>query len=722
MLPSRAYAYSIISLGDGKYQFDLDFDDGQVAPSLKVDDIFRDVDGNRYRILEWNGYPDNFSNWGIVTAHYITEDKKPTEGWGSVYTEGLVDPRSPVYTSGEIFEAQRKDRQEFLYIVSVTWNDAVNAGYAEIGDYISDADGNLYEIKEFGEENDGWTGLVVQEADPASNMPTSGNAFLFRPTENFKLYLGGFITNQQLTILSARDNAMIDHYAGAGELGGGSIAAVFIQDVEAVDSEGIVGMKEWRESIPEEMHLKSAVSDSSPVKIFVGAAGGSNEYTPTITVNEEPVQLEETSTTRWFVGYGTINLQPGTTYVKAESSTGGTDYIHLAFQPDGPSVDSIEFGDYPGSQTELKENDQIQVTVNTSDEYAQEIVILADGANKTEKVLPVEDGQAVGMITISDKSGDQPVKAAARNELGTKGPVLTSSEMLVLNQTYPSITALNVNYPNEQLAFGENQSGSLDANISDFDVVVYESSDFNISDPNTYESTKSITNTHTGYVASGHNITITATRNANDATTTDNVLAKIATEEPTASISIEGNPDRLRSSPTGIDYGILINSTQQLIEEPSLNASIGGWQGDWNQIDDYTWKRDLRIVDNDEKGTGVFTSLEIKNLANITGNQITDGDEYIVGGFVQRTLTFPAFSRVAAIGSQVKDQTKTSAKIKGGNVLTRYEDNDQRSQGYYIADENADYDPQGEYLGLSDNDFAMSNTTGTLQALIEEEE
>ena len=42
------------------------------------------------------------------------------------------------------------------------------------------------------------------------------------------------------------------------------------------------------------------------------------------------------------------------------------------------------------------------------------------------------------------------------------------------------------------------------------------------------------------------------------------------------------------------------------------------------------------------------------------------------------------------------------------------------SGGYYIADANAAYNPIGSYIALSDVAFAGSNTTGTLQGIIQE--
>jgi len=110
----------------------------------------------------------------------------------------------------------------------------------------------------------------------------------------------------------------------------------------------------------------------------------------------------------------------------------------------------------------------------------------------------------------------------------------------------------------------------------------------------------------------------------------------------------------------------------------------------------------------------------LQGLSGIAGFEITAGSTYEVGGFILRTVTFPAFSRVAPIGAMVADASKTTAQLVGGAVLTRYSDNNVRTTGYYIANEDGTYNPTGGYLGLSDSAFVGSNTSGTLQATIQE--
>jgi hypothetical protein len=156
-----------------------------------------------------------------------------------------------------------------------------------------------------------------------------------------------------------------------------------------------------------------------------------------------------------------------------------------------------------------------------------------------------------------------------------------------------------------------------------------------------------------------------------------------------------------------------------LLNSPTLTASAGLLGSNWTSYLGY-WKNTLTIYDSTPKGIAQFTNLQLTGLSGINGSTITSGSTYNVGGFTSRIVTFPAFSRVADMGVAVSDQTKTVAQILGGNILTLHLDAGVYQNGYYFANSDGTYNPNGTYLGLSDSTFAGSNTTGTLQASIVE--
>lgn len=490
-------------------------------------------------------------------------------------------------------------------------------------------------------------------------------------------------------------------------------AAIFITNVTA---SGIVGSFTYEPSTPPNQVMESCSTDSLNVRVHVVSSGPVESYSPTVTVNGVPAIMSETSTKRWFSGYADITLVPGANVVTAEADGGSVDTATITVLGSGPAVQSVVFGAYPGSQTELKAGDVISFTI-TTDMDATNVTINAGGAAQSAVTVPVTAGVATGNITISSASGAQTVTVKAQNSFGTYGADFPSSA-LTLNQTYPTFSAVVVAYNGGKQALEAGESSLLTCTVSNSTSVSYSSPHLSFGSPSTYSVTKSFTNTFSGYFGSGSNITITATRAANGAVASTAGLAKIATVAATGAISITPS-GRLTSSAAGIDYTVRITPSQQLSSAPSLNASHGAWQGAWTASGS-DWIRTLRITDAVARGTGTFTDMVLTNLSLLTDSVITSGQNYTVGGFSSRAVTFPAFSRVAPIGVNVADQTKTTAQLVGGASMTRYTDNAIHADGYYIANSDGTYNPTGSYLGLSDSVFAGSNTSGTLQASIQE--
>jgi hypothetical protein len=370
----------------------------------------------------------------------------------------------------------------------------------------------------------------------------------------------------------------------------------------------------------------------------------------------------------------------------------------------------------PNGQTALKQNDLIQVNITTEPD-ATDVVVRVGGLNKTVQNWTVTNGVASGMITVSALSGNHPVTVFAKNNLGTPGADFVSATR-PMDQTVPVITLNVIVYSSGRLAARTGETVNVDATVTDFSSITYLSSVATVPNTTTYAKVKTLTITSTSY-SYGNSYTIVASKASNGTSTAFNTVIKVAAVAPTASIAINGNPARLVSSPVGIDYEVRVTPNQTLKQAPTLNASIGSWQGTWSYTGGY-WKRNLRIADADARGTGVFSGLDMINEADINGSTITSGSTYVVGGWTTRIITFPKFSRVAPLGVSISTPSKLSCQIVGGNVLTLYGDNIVRQNGFYPANADATYNPTGAFIGLSDSAFAGANTTGTLTASVQE--
>lgn len=490
---------------------------------------------------------------------------------------------------------------------------------------------------------------------------------------------------------------------------GTSGSAIFITDITTT---GVIGQKVLS---TDGKRVLSCATDTDEVTVWIGCEGGQFEYTPTADVLGVPVALSESSTKRWFTGSATVPLGSGMTTVVATSDAGATTSAAVTLLGQGPGITSVQLGGYPGVQTELKDGDQITVTVQ-ADADATEVQIIS-GSTVDGITMLCTAGVATGLVTIAGGTGTLTFTARARNSFGTYGANFTSPA-LVLNQTAPSFSAVSTTYPAGQTAIALGQTATVSCTVSNADSYTYTATGLTVANLTTYAVAKTVEATSASYVAAGTNYTITAYRAANGATASTSALVRLATAAPTAAITTSPT-GRMVSSPSGIDYEVRITPSQTLSTAPTLVAAHGTWQGSWVLVGSY-WRRSLRITDAVPRGTFTFGPIALSSASLTAGDTITSGASYVVGGVSSRALTFPAFSRVVAIGTTVGDRTKTTASISGGNALTRVDSTAVQANGYYIANADASYNPNGAYLGLSDTGLAGANSSGTLQVIFEE--
>lgn len=510
---------------------------------------------------------------------------------------------------------------------------------------------------------------------------------------------------------------------------GGGGGAVFALDITPTAG-GIVGSKAYEpDTVPADVAIVSGVTDVDEVTVHVQAEGGSDLYTPVVTIDGVQVTNFQQYPDDRRVFYGSVDLViTASKTVDIVSSAGTTDSVYIERAEAGPEIIDLTFGAYPGTQTELKAGDTISVSVAVENAATQVALLTYGAVNSVILALQPADGHspgyryATGTATISSGTGLLSARAVAENSLGTPGTEFTSIDQVLLNQTYPSISIGAIDYPLGQQALKGSESATVNHTVSDFDTILYTDTGLDVTNPTTYEAAKVVTRLSGGYVNSGNNLTITANRAANDATSVSSTLVVLADTAPQAYISIDGSPARLRSSAAGENYVVRINPDQVLLSAPTLDASIGTWTGSWNyHSGSNSWYRTLVIDDTDAKGAGVFSNLAMTGLALVPGTVITAGDSYTVGGFTSRLITFPAFAQWTDIGTPVADFTKTRARYSGTTSdLDRYTDTAYHFDGFTITDAAGTYDPNGDQLFLSDSAFAGSNSSGTLQVEVEE--
>ena len=224
MLSTTVGIFSPSSSGGGVYTFQLFFSPSSAARNLRLGDTVRDSTGNEYSITTWAAYdPDiDFVSGVVVTTSFITSDVLPQvdTGFDSLaFTPGQVDRRPFLRSPGVLFNINNFNGQTYEFSLNASWSQGAEAAKAEVGDRIVDAAGKEYEIS-FLDAVDRFNVLFrMTEVEAVGITPSSGNATLYRPTTNHKLFQGNEITDPARTNIFNRDSTIIDELLGSGSGG-----------------------------------------------------------------------------------------------------------------------------------------------------------------------------------------------------------------------------------------------------------------------------------------------------------------------------------------------------------------------------------------------------------------------------------------------------------------------------------------------------------------------
>lgn len=475
----------------------------------------------------------------------------------------------------------------------------------------------------------------------------------------------------------------------ASQAEGAAIGYLFITDVT---NAGNVGEKSFTaDTVPADTVLESCTSDTVDVTVHFLAEPDS-AYSPTVSISgTQCTNLAQYGNDRRLfsgsIDYSLTVAAGETETIAVESSTGQTDSVDITRAGAGPEITAIVFGSYPGSQTDLKEDDQIGVTVTVAND-ATSVWIEADKASKTlvNLSLGAVDGagagyrNATGTITISDVSSDSPVDAQAENSLGTKGGVFTSSN-LDIDQVYPTITFNSVTYPATQGALKNSETADVNVSVTNWtngtDTIAYSTplSEISIPSTTTYAQTKTVTRVGGSYNVSSNNYSVTATKVNNDASTSysrnvriANVAAQLTVSEPAARLRSGGTGYSnvgLTTSASTAEHTITIGSNQILGSVPTLadpSAGEGSWKnGSFANAGGMTsFTNVLEVPDSSTRGDHDWGAISGTNLAGLSTTAITGSDSYTIGGFMPRYYRLTLGQNEVSGATEATTYTKVS--------------------------------------------------------------
>lgn len=508
-----------------------------------------------------------------------------------------------------------------------------------------------------------------------------------------------------------------------GLVQGGGSGYVRIGDISG-QAGAVVGNKVFQDS-PNDSLIQSCTAESLDVIIFVESS-----YPQVFCLGQE---FTLTKSGSGYVGEINVTLPaPGDVVVyttNGDNHAGAYDTVSIALG-EAPEITSLSFaGSYPAGQTELKAGDAFQITGETDSDIV-EVQIVDFGAFDGAVLLATGTTFTVFGVVANRGTTAQalPARVRVKNSTGiwsapldtnTMGGTTNGVDTVLLNNLYPSVSVSSIEYPAGQEALKDSENALINVSVSNTDGISYTSpnAQLSIASPATNEAQKTVTRIAGDYNVSTENLRITANRAANGAVRVVESIVQIAHAIPVISISLPAA--RLRSGgnvgTTAQIHTITLNSTQQLVDVPLLDAEIGllgAFMGSGS-----TFTAPLTIHDDDTKGIGNFLNLMALSLSGQVVSVATNAT-YEVGGFVKRNIAVAAWpNREALIGTDVVDTlklrcTNLSKGVEGSLNFTYQATTDNAVDRFTVVGNDVWYN--------CDLSNSVSNTTGTMLIEIEE--
>ena len=309
----------------------------------------------------------------------------------------------------------------------------------------------------------------------------------------------------------------------------------------------------------------------------------------------------------------------------------------------GASASAVLDQTYPGSQTELKENDVMSATVY-SDSSFSEVEVSGVGCAKAESYGPFAGvTEYVLAYTVPD-NGDSLVANKMTYRIKTTSDSAwkewdDSENTVNLNNLYPTITVDSITYPGTQTALKDNEAAVINSTVTNADATsAYnlntELQAFNIAIDGTTDVNA---NSQGIFNNSVSNFSLIGTRTANDATTTTNDVVTIADIAPALADNTEA---RLRSGFSTVDIACEFN--QDVVITGLTHSGYGTLLSDTTSSFSDTYTLQMSAGDDDEHAvTARNETLSAYNMAHKLG--VVDRT-YALRGFAERFADFDFYA------------------------------------------------------------------------------
>lgn len=580
---------------------------------------------------------------------------------------------------------------------------------------------------------DGFTGTLEEylesikgeKGDAGEEGPAGASAYE-------QAQAGGY-TGTETEFINLLNNLDRENQEGKGVSG-----AVFIRDVEPVNSADNVGNKVYAN---DGKTLLSCNSTTSNVILTIDAITGTTSYKPVVKYDDIHEVILTQNPNNDLIWTGRIRVDDfvandqGVASVSLKHNDGATGTVLITTDVP-PVITSANFtGTYPGAQTELKAGDLVNIAFSSDvPVVGYEIrnqgalegstgVLTGSNTTYTATGLKIADrGNAAQLlpfeIRVKKASGAWSAWYSSDTE-GTEEFV----NVVNLNNAKPTASFGAVVYPAGQNALQFGQTAEVAYTVTNNDTINVIALNANVEVVEFDQGVAKIKHVSGDYNANTQNAELVVTRTANGTSASAQVVIKYATVEPEISMTVPAA--RLRSGGnhgTQVQrYVVTLNSTQVLVEAPEVEAPAGTWDSAaWATTNGgLTWTRRLNVHDNDQKGTFQFTLVSAKSPSGLVSYDIVNGKDYVLGGFVKRQFSVSPFpNRQSDLGTMVSDVAKLQcsnlSKGQAGSLNFQYKDNQDDEVGFYTIIDG------GNIWYNCDYPNASSNFSGAMVIELEE--
>jgi len=463
--------------------------------------------------------------------------------------------------------------------------------------------------------------------------------------------------------------------------GGGNQGFVAITDITPTNPSDNVGNKTKTD---DNNVLQSCTSSTNSITVHVLAVTAGDVFKPVVNVNGVQATLTRNANTDVWVGTAAITLV-GTT-VTATHNAGAIDTATVTIEA-APVISSLVFdNEYSQGvgQTEHAANQTLDLVISSATPFVA-LEVIDDSSTATlayTETFAATTNKTI-QVTAANRGNtptDYPAKVRIRNANGAWSAITASSNTIVLNNSQPVITFNSISYPASQQAIKSGDPATtVNVTETNVDTVSYTSTELTVANPTT-KGNKTVTYLSGTYNISTNNLTVVATKTSNATTATFSTVVWIANTNPVITKTLPAA--RLRSGVDAQNHVITLGSDQRLISIAMgagtiLGDAAGTFSGSWATANNgLTNTRTLVVANSDPKGTATFTGLSAINLAGKEVTTVSNDLDYVLGGFVTRTVTFPLWDanqiREVAIGTNVSDTSKLVAFNVTRNRATTY--------------------------------------------------